>query len=60
MRDGENVIQDSIDSGATFGESLHNLDVEIGSGDGTGKLRHIGASGNMEGVKDENSNKEQA
>ena len=59
MRDVE-VSQDSIGSGATLGESLHNLEVEIGSDDGTGNLRHIDASGNMEGVKDENSNREQA
>ena len=59
MRDVE-VIQDSIGSGATLGERLRNLEVEIGSDDGIGNLRHIDALGNMEGVKDENSNREQS
>ena len=59
MHDVE-VSQDSIGSGATLGESLHNLEVEIGSDDGTGNLIHIDASRNMEGVKDENSNRKQS
>ena len=60
MYDVEVVRQDSSGSGATLGESLHSLEVEIGSADGTGNLRQIDASGNMEGVQDENSNREQA
>ena len=58
MRDVEAVSQDSSGSGATLGESLRNLEVEIGSADGTGNLGQIDASGNMEGVQDENSNRE--
>ncbi|XP_045828254.1 E3 ubiquitin-protein ligase UPL1-like isoform X1 [Trifolium pratense] len=34
VRDVEAVIQESSGSGATFGESLRSLDVEIGSADG--------------------------
>ena len=41
------MSQDSIGSGATLGESLHNFEAEIGSDDGTGNLRQIDASGNM-------------
>lgn len=57
MRDVEAVSQDSSGSGATLGESLRSLEVEIGSADGTGNLGQIDASGNMEGVQDENSNR---
>ena len=60
MRDVEAVSQDSSGSGATLGESLRSLEVEIGSADGTGNLGQIDASGNMEGVQDENSNREQS
>ena len=60
MRDVEAVSQDSSGSGATLGDSLRSLEVEIGSADGTGNLGQIDASGNMEGVQDENSNREQA
>ena len=60
MRDVEAVSQDSSGSGATLGEILCSFEVEIGSADGIGNLGQIDASGNMEGVQDENSNKEQA
>ena len=38
MHDVEAVNQDSSGSGATLGESLRSLEVEIGSADGTGNL----------------------
>ena len=60
MHDVEVVSQDSSGSGATLGEILHSLEVEIGSADGTGNLRQIDASRNMEGMQDGNSNREQA
>ena len=60
MRDVEVVSQDSSGSGATLGESLRSLELEIVSADGTRNLGQIDASGNMEGVQDENSNREQA
>ena len=60
MRDVEAMSQDSSGSGATLGEILFSFEVEIGSADGTGNLGQIDASGNMEGVQDENSNREQA
>ena len=60
MRDVEAVSQDSSGSGATSSESVRNLEVEIGSADGTRNLGQIDASRNMEGLQDENSNREQA
>ena len=60
MHDVEVVSQDNSGSGGTLVEIFRSLEVEIGSAYGTGNLEQIDASGNMEGVQDENSNREQA